>query len=110
MKKIELTLAQKEALETRHKKSCGKREGDRIKAVLLRDEDWSTPMIAQALRIHETSVVRYSDDYLTSEKLTINSGGSDGYLTDKQTKELIEHLGNVTYLHAHQIAAYIEEK
>ena len=59
MKKINLTVEQKEALETRHKKSCGKRESDRIKAVLLRDENWSTPMIAQALRIHETSVVRY---------------------------------------------------
>lgn len=110
MKKIELTAEQKEALEMRHKKSCGKRESDRIKAVLLRDENWSTPMIAQALRIHETSVVRYIDDYLTDKKLTINSGGSKGYLTDEQTKELIVHLCNVTYLHAHQIAAYIKEK
>ncbi|MCP4986418.1 MAG: IS630 family transposase, partial [Colwellia sp.] len=42
MKKIELTEEQKEALESRHKKSCGKRESDRIKAVLLRDENWST--------------------------------------------------------------------
>ncbi len=109
MKKIELTEEQKEALESRHKKSCGKRESDRIKAVLLRDENWSTPMIAQALRIHETSVVRYIDDYLTSEKLTINSGGSEGYLTDEQTKALIEHLCDITYLHTHQIAAYIKE-
>lgn len=66
MKKIELTADQKEALETRHKKSCGKRESDRIKAVLLRDEDWSIPMIAQALRIHETSVVRYIDDHASA--------------------------------------------
>ncbi|WP_332248886.1 winged helix-turn-helix domain-containing protein [Psychromonas ingrahamii] len=76
----------------------------------MRDEDWSTHMIAQALRIHETSVVRYIDDYVTSEKLTTNSGGSDSYLTDEQTKELIEHLCDVTYLHAHQIADYIKEK
>ena len=48
MKKIKLTVAQKEALETRHKKSCGKRKSNRIKAVLLRNEGWSTPMIAQA--------------------------------------------------------------
>jgi hypothetical protein len=60
-------------------------------------------MIAQALRIHEIRVVRYIEDYLTREKLTINSGGSDSYLTDEQTKELIEHLCDVTYLHAHQI-------
>ena len=33
MKYIELTTDQKEALETRHKKSCGKRERYRLKAV-----------------------------------------------------------------------------
>ncbi|MCP4989479.1 MAG: hypothetical protein GY928_26515 [Colwellia sp.] len=63
-------------------------------------------MIAQALSIHETSVVRYIDGYLIDKKLTINSGGSDGYLTDEQTKELIVHLCDVTDLQAHQIAAY----
>jgi hypothetical protein len=83
MKEIKLTVAQKEALKTRHKKSCGKRESDRIKAVLLRNEGWSTPMIAQALRAHETSVVRFIDDYLVSEKLTIENGGSDSRLTDE---------------------------
>ena len=109
MKEIKLTVAQKEALETRQKKSCGKRESDRIKAVLLRNEGWSTPMIAQALRVHETSVVRFIDDYLVGEKLTIESGGSDSRLTDEQTKQLTQHLCNVTYLHAHQIQAYIEK-
>ena len=28
------------------------------------------------------------DDYLTNEKLTVNSGGSEGYLNPEQTKEL----------------------
>ncbi len=56
MKKLELTAEQKEVLKIRHKKSCGKRESDRIKAVLLRNENWATPMIAQALRLHETSI------------------------------------------------------
>ncbi|KGJ92107.1 helix-turn-helix domain-containing protein [Thalassotalea sp. ND16A] len=92
MRKIALTIEKQSALETRHKKSCGKRESDRIKVVLLRHEGWSTPMIAQALRMHETSVVRFIDDYLDSEKLTIESGGSDSHLTDEQTQELIQHL------------------
>lgn len=109
MKNITLTAAQKQALEIRHKKACGKRESDRIKAILLRNEHWSTPMIAQALRVHETSVVRFIDDYLVSEKLTIASGGSQSHLSDEQTEQLIQHLCDVTYLHAHQIQAYIEE-
>jgi hypothetical protein len=33
-------------------------------------------MIAQALRVHKTSVVRFMDDYLDSKKLTIERGGS----------------------------------
>ncbi len=110
MKNIELTADQKSALETRHKKSSGKRESDRIKAVLLRNEGWSTPMIAQALRVHETSTVRFIDDYLASEKLTIESGGSESHLTDEQTKQLIQHLCDVTYLHTHQIVAHIKER
>lgn len=53
MRQITLTESQNDTLEARHKKSSGKRECDRIKAILLRDEGWPTPMIAQALRIHE---------------------------------------------------------
>ena len=110
MKQINLTLDQKDILETRHKQSRDKRESDRIKAVLLRDEDWSTPMIAQALRIHETSIVRYIENYIRDEKLTCQSGGSEGYLTPEQTTQLIEHLCEVTYLHNHQIIAHIKEQ
>ncbi|NRA72143.1 MAG: helix-turn-helix domain-containing protein [Gammaproteobacteria bacterium] len=47
-----------------------------MKTVLLRDENWPTPMIAQALRIHETTIVRYIDNYVRDEKLTCDSGGS----------------------------------
>jgi transposase len=67
-------------------------------------------MIAQALRVHETSVIRFIDDYLDSEKLTIESGGSDSHLTNEQTLELIQHLCDVTYLHTHQIVAHVKEK
>jgi hypothetical protein len=37
---ISLIPDQKAALEARHTKSCDKREGDRIKAVLLRSQGW----------------------------------------------------------------------
>ncbi len=73
MKNITLSAEQEAILEARHKKSRDKRESDRIKAVLLRNEGWPTPMIAQVLRVHETSVVRFIDNYLYSEKLTIES-------------------------------------
>jgi len=69
MSKITLTQAQKKDLEHRHKKARDSRESDRIKAILLRSEGWTIPMIAQALRKHEVSISRHIQDYLKEEKL-----------------------------------------
>jgi hypothetical protein len=60
-------------------------------------------MISQALRLHETSVVRYIDDYLTNEKLTVNSGGSEGNLNPKQTKALRSHIEDGTKWDIHTL-------
>ena len=49
MKNIKLTAEQKIDLEALHDTSRDGRIRDRIKAVLLRSEGWSTAMIAQAL-------------------------------------------------------------
>ncbi len=48
MKNIKLTTKQKVDLEALHDASRAGRIRDRIKAVLLRSEGWSTSMIAQA--------------------------------------------------------------
>ena len=109
MNKISLSSKEKAVLESRHKQCRDKRECDRIKALLLADEGWTCAMISQALRIHETSVTRHINDYVIDKKLMPNSGGSEGYLSEIQTQDLVEHLYQVTYLHAHQIAAYIKD-
>lgn len=108
MIKIQLTDKEKEALELRHKKSRDVRESDRIKAVLLCHEGWSSAMIAQALRKHEASIVRHLNDFIQDSKLAPVSGGSEGYLTEDQTQQLIQHLCEVTYLQQTQIVAYIK--
>ena len=54
MVKLQLTTKEKTELESRHRGARDSHESDRIKAVLLRSEGWSTVMIAQALRKHET--------------------------------------------------------
>jgi len=59
---ISLTLEQKTALEALHTKARDKREGDPIKAVLLRNEGWPVAIVAQALRkskrvLHGKSVI-----------------------------------------------------
>jgi len=108
METISLTANEIQALEARHKSCRDKRECDRIKAVLLFNEDWSPKLIAQALRKHEASIKRYLADYSQSQKLTENRGGSAGYLNEEQTQQLIEHLCETTYLHQHEIIAYIK--
>ena len=105
---IQLTQKEKEKLEARHKKSRDKRECDRIKAVLLCHEGWSSMMIAQALRKHEASIVRHLNDFIQFDKLSDESGGSEGHLNEAQTQQLIQHLCDVTYLQQHQIIAYIK--
>jgi predicted ArsR family transcriptional regulator len=53
---------------------------DLIKAVLLRSEGSSIKQIAQALRLHEASIFRHIDDFLTLQKLNPENGGSHSYL------------------------------
>ncbi len=86
----------------------GGRVRDRIKVVLLASEGWSSAMISQALRIHETTVVRHINDYLQSEKLKPENGGSQSRMSTAQTMQIIEHLAANTYFHTHQIVAHVE--
>jgi len=97
-------------LEARHKACRDKRECDRIKAVLLFNEGWSAKLIAQALRKKEVSIKRYLRDFEQSQKLTEARGGSEGYLNEEQTQQLIAHLSETTYFHQHEIAAYIKAR
>ena len=108
MAQIILTAHQKSALEMQHKHSRNGKERDRIKAILLCSEGWNTPMIAQALRIHETSILRHIKEYKDSEKLTLESGGSSSNLSSEQTEQLIAHLTEHTYHHQKDIIAYIK--
>ena len=91
MQIISLTKVEKSHLEQQHKRVRDGRIRDRLKAVLLRSEGWSVTQIAQALRLHESSITRHLDDYLAESKLSPNNGGSAGYLSEKQIEELVAH-------------------
>jgi len=75
MYEITLTPKDKMNLECRHQETRDVYELDRIKAVLLRSEGWSVSAIAQALRVHESTITRHIKDYLNEEKLSFNKGG-----------------------------------
>lgn len=107
--KITLTPQQKLQLEQMHGSTRDSRVCDRIKAILLASEGWSQTIISQALRIHESTVARHLNDYVLSEKLKPENGGSQSKLSATQTMHLIEHLTEKTYSHTHQIIAYVKE-
>ncbi|WP_038254239.1 IS630 family transposase [Xenorhabdus bovienii] len=90
--KIHLTEDQKKVLELMHDTTRDSRVCDRIKAVLLASEGWTAQMIAQALRIHESTVSRHLKDYFSEEKLAPENGGSESRLSAEQTAELVEYL------------------
>lgn len=109
MKRLYLTSEEKRLLELRHQACENRKEGDRIKAILLRSEGWTVPQISQALRLHQSTIIKHIEEYKTAGKLKNGSGGSVSHLTDEQTQELIAHLEENTYAHNHQIILYIKE-
>lgn len=108
--KVTLSPQKKQELEQMHDSDRDSRVCDRIKAVLLASEGWSQTMISQALRIHESTVARHLSDYVLSEKLKPENGGSQSKLSAAQTAQLIEHLTENTYFHTHQIVAYVQSE
>ncbi len=110
MKRLYLTPEEKSELEIRHQACENRKEGDRIKAILLRSEGWTVPQISQALRLHQSTIIKHIEAYKTAGKLKNASGGSESHLTDEQTQELVAHLEENTYAHNHQIVLYIKER
>lgn len=106
---IQLTQEEQVDLEAQHRKERDSKVCDRIKAVLLSGEGWSQSHIAQALRIHETTVATHIKEYLDQKKLNNKSGGSNSKLTVEQTKELITHLEKNTYPSTKEIIEYVHK-
>ncbi|CEE90324.1 transposase (fragment) [Xenorhabdus nematophila str. Anatoliense] len=67
-------------------------------------------MIAQALRIHETTVSRHLKEYFSEKNLTPKNGGSESHLSAKQTAELVEYLTENLLHTTAQIVDYIRTR
>ncbi len=107
MKTFKLTNDQRVNLDFLHEQTRDGKVRDRIKAVLLRSEGWTTTLIAQALRLHETTIIRHINDYIEKEKLKPENGGSTSYLSKEQTEGIVLHLMTETYQCSYQIIDYI---
>ena len=83
--KIFIIAHQKAELERLHDSSRAGRVRDRIKPILLASEGWSSAMIAQALRLHQTTIYHHISEFLNKGKLKPENGGSDSKLSAEQT-------------------------
>lgn len=108
MEKI-LTSKEREKLIQRHRKERDGRVRDRIKAVLAYDDGYNYSEIARILLLDDETIRRHIDDYRRNQKLKTENGGSDSKLTDKESRELIEHLKEITYLHVKDICQYVKQ-
>lgn len=97
----------RERLLKQHKQERDGRIKDRIKAVILRDDDWSLEAIAEALLISHEGVRQHLLDYDGSGKLAPENGGSSGLLNEAQVAELLRHLDERLYVKVSDIAAYV---
>jgi transposase len=105
-----LTVKEREKLISRHRKERDKRICDRIKAVLAYDDGYSYTEIAKILLLDDETIRRHIDDYVQEKKLAPANGGSESKLTDKESRELIEHLQEITYLYVKDICEHVKNK
>lgn len=109
MNKI-LTAEERKKLIQQHRHERNGKVRDRIKAVIAYDDGYSYSEIARILLLEDTTVGRHVEDYLREKKLVVSSGGSDSKLTEQESKELCEHLSEVTYLYVKDICAYVRSQ
>jgi transposase len=107
MEKI-LTSKERQNLIARHRKERDKRICDRIKAVLAYDDGYTYSEIAKILLLDDETIRRHIDDYLKNKKLNPENGGSVEKLNQLQSRRLIQHLSEVTYLYVKDICAYVQ--
>ncbi len=107
--KIALTFNEKQSLLAQHSTMRDGRVRDRIKSVIHASNGWSPAEIADALLIHETTVRQHLKDYQESKKLKPENGGSQSFLNNEETAELIAHLSKHTYSYSYQIVEHIKQ-
>lgn len=108
--KRKLSAEERANLIRQHRREKNRKVCDRIKAVLLFDEDYTYEQIAHILLLDDDTIRQHIGDYFTKHKLAIESGGSNKHLTERQIEELKSHLDENTYLYVKDICSYVNSK
>lgn len=104
-----LTKEERSKLLVQHKTERDKRIADRIKVVLLSDDNWSGEAIAKALFIDDATVRRHLNSYKEEHRIKPNYKGSEPLLTKGESELLSVHLEEECYVKAKDIQVYISK-
>jgi transposase len=108
---MNLSPEEKSQLERRVRQTRDVHERLRLCVILSRSEGISPELIAQTHRISVSSVYQYLLDYEKETKTQhAPRGGTESKLNKEQTRELLLHLQEVTYLHTKNICKYVKAK
>lgn len=102
-----LTEQERSRLLIQHKTERDKRVADRIKVVLLADNDWSAEEITKALFIDDATVRRRLNLYNEEQRIKPDHKGSKPLLAKDESKLLSIRLEEECYVKAKDIQAYI---
>lgn len=103
-----LSPDQRRAYEAQVKKTRDMNERNRLCVILARDDGILPDMIVLVLRLSRSTVYDYLREYELEDKTQHDAkGGKDSKLSNKQTKELIDHLRQITYRKVKDICAYV---
>ena len=108
MKKI-LTSIERSELLIRHKTERDKRVADRIKAVILHDDGWTSTQISEALLIDDATIRFHIKTYLKEQRVAPAHKGSSPLLTSRESETLAQHLESNRYTKIKEIQAYVRE-
>ena len=99
---------QRSTYEAQIKKTRDTNERNRLCVILARDDGIPPEMIAQVLRLSRTTVYDYLREYELEKKTQHEAkGGKESKLSGEQTKELLNHLSQITYRKVKDICAYV---
>ncbi len=102
-----LTSIERIALLSRHKRERDKRIADRIKAVILHDDGWTSERISAALLIDDATIRFYIKTYCEEHRVTPSHKGSEPLLNAEETSLLSEHVEAGCYTKIKDIQAYV---
>lgn len=112
----QVKLAKKERIEliALHKKNMRAKEADKIKAILLLDDNYSQQEIAKILLIDENTITNWKKDFLSSknisEWLKDNYFGYQGKLNKEQLKQVEDFVENSIIQASEQVKQFIKQK